>query len=111
MTVHNDTADYYRYPDLTPQAEALFEFIRETIEVELIQELSFLTNYDSTKRAIQDVMTCLTADRPTHPVLSPESWPPVQAEAGGILPMLSDQSGSLEQAIREAHVTNAWRTE
>jgi hypothetical protein len=56
MTVHNDTADFYRFVDFTPQVEALFDFIRETIEVELVEELRFLVNYDATKRAIQDVV-------------------------------------------------------
>jgi hypothetical protein len=56
MTVHNDTVDFYRYIDLTPQAEALFDFIRETIEVELVEELRFLVKYDATKQAIQDVV-------------------------------------------------------
>lgn len=56
MTVHNETADFYRFPDLTPQTEALFEFIRETIEVELVEELRFLVNYDKIRRAIQEVV-------------------------------------------------------
>jgi hypothetical protein len=56
MTVQNETADFYRYIDLTPQAEALFDFIRETIDVELVEELRYLTNYDATKRAIQEVV-------------------------------------------------------
>jgi hypothetical protein len=56
MTVQNETADFYRYIDLTSQAESLFEFIRETIEVELIEELHFLVSYDTTKRAIQEVV-------------------------------------------------------
>ncbi len=56
MTVHNETADFYRYPDLTSQTEALFAFIRETIEVELVEELRFLVNYDRTKQAIQDIV-------------------------------------------------------
>ncbi len=56
MEVKNDTADIYRYTDLTTQAEALFVFIRETIEVELVEELRFLVNYDRTKRAIQEVV-------------------------------------------------------
>jgi hypothetical protein len=56
LTVRNETAVYYRYPDLTAQAEALFEFIRETVEVELVEELRFLINYDTTKRAIQEVV-------------------------------------------------------
>ena len=56
MTVHNDTADYYRYVDLTVQAAALFQFIQETIEVELVEELRFLVNYDATKRAMQEIV-------------------------------------------------------
>jgi len=56
MTVGADTAGYYRYIDFTPQAEALFAFIRETIEVELVEELRFLVSYDTTKRAIQEVV-------------------------------------------------------
>jgi hypothetical protein len=55
MTVHNPTGDFYRYIDLTVQTEALFEFIRETIEVELVEELRFLVSYDNTRRAIQEV--------------------------------------------------------
>ena len=32
MTVENDTASWYRYMDMTPQAEALYEVITETID-------------------------------------------------------------------------------
>jgi len=53
MTVHNDTARWYRYMDMTPQAEALFSFVEETIRIELKKELVFLLNYDETKKAIQ----------------------------------------------------------
>ncbi|MBW2737767.1 MAG: Fic family protein [Deltaproteobacteria bacterium] len=56
MTVHNDTARWYRYIDMTPQAEALFEFIEQTIDTELACELTFLANYDETKRAIQEIV-------------------------------------------------------
>ena len=56
MTVHNDTAHWYRYIDMTAQAEALYDFVIQTIENELIEELSFLGDYDSTKKAIQDVI-------------------------------------------------------
>jgi hypothetical protein len=56
MTVHNDTAVWYRYIDMTPQAEALFRFIDQTIETELASELAFLANYDETKRAIQEIV-------------------------------------------------------
>ncbi|MFO7460036.1 MAG: Fic family protein, partial [Desulfatiglandales bacterium] len=56
MTVHNDTALWYRYIDMTPQAEALFRFIEQTIETELASELAFLVNYDKTKKAIQEIV-------------------------------------------------------
>ena len=44
MTVYNDTADWYRYIDMTPQAEALFKFIERTINTELAGELAFLSS-------------------------------------------------------------------
>ena len=56
MTVHNDTAGWYRYIDMTIQAEALFRFIDQTIDTELTRELAFLANYDETKRAIQEIV-------------------------------------------------------
>jgi hypothetical protein len=56
MTVHNDTAVWYRYIDMTPEAEALFHFIEQTIDKELASELAFLANYDKTKKAIQEIV-------------------------------------------------------
>lgn len=56
MTVQNETARWYRYIDLTLQTEALFRFIERTIDVELVEELSFLAHYDHTKKAIQDIV-------------------------------------------------------
>jgi hypothetical protein len=32
------------------------EFVNETIEEELIEELNFLANYDNTKKVIQDII-------------------------------------------------------
>ncbi|MDO8303085.1 MAG: Fic family protein [Sedimentisphaerales bacterium] len=56
MKVHNRTAVHYRYPDMTAIAEALFGFIKTTIEKEMVEELNFLKNYDMTKRAIQEIV-------------------------------------------------------
>lgn len=56
MTVKNDTGRLYAYIDMTAQAEALFRFIRHTIETELVEELSFIARYDETKKAIQDIV-------------------------------------------------------
>jgi hypothetical protein len=56
MTVHNDTAVWYRFMDMTPQAEALFRLIDQTIDTELASELAFLANYDKARKAIQDIV-------------------------------------------------------
>ena len=56
MTVHNETDIWYRFIDMTPQAEALFRFIDQTIDTELTSELAFLANYDKTKKAIQEIV-------------------------------------------------------
>jgi len=46
MTVENDTSCWYQYMDMTAQSEALYGFVTQTIEEELVKELSFLANYD-----------------------------------------------------------------
>ena len=56
MTVENDTARWYRYIDMTAQTEALFHFIEQTINTELVEELLFLTNYDETRKALQQIV-------------------------------------------------------
>lgn len=61
MTVSGQTGNWYQYIDMTPQAEALNEFITKTIEEELTAELDFLVNYDNTKASIQDIV-----DMPDH---------------------------------------------
>ena len=56
MTVRNNTAIWYRYIDMTPQAEALFHFIKRAIESELADELAFLKNYDAAKGSIKEIV-------------------------------------------------------
>ncbi len=56
MIVNNDTACWYQYNDMTAQAEALYTFVNKTIKEELVEELSFLANYDNTKKAIQAII-------------------------------------------------------
>jgi hypothetical protein len=56
MSVHNDTALWYRYIDMTPQAEALSAFAEKAIDTELADELAFLAGYDRAKTAIQDIV-------------------------------------------------------
>ena len=56
LTVHNETAHWYRYIDMTMQAEALYRFVVETVKTELPKELSFLADYDKAKQKIQDIV-------------------------------------------------------
>jgi hypothetical protein len=56
MTVPGETRRLYRYVDMTAQAEALYDFVKLTIENELVEELDFLANYDRTKQAIQEIV-------------------------------------------------------
>lgn len=46
IKILNDTADYYRYFDLTLQAEFLYECIEETINRIIPEEIDYLAKYD-----------------------------------------------------------------
>jgi hypothetical protein len=56
MTVQNDSANWYRFIDMTPQAEALFRFVEQTIDTELVEELAFLAKYDQARKAVQEII-------------------------------------------------------
>ena len=56
MTVSHDTAAFYRYPDLTVQAETLAGFVTRAVDVDLVGELEFLRNYDAARIAVRDVV-------------------------------------------------------
>lgn len=56
MTAHSNTSRWYRYIDMTAQAEALFDFVRLTIDTELVEELNFLADYDTVKHAIAAIV-------------------------------------------------------
>ncbi|MDP8207917.1 MAG: Fic family protein [Candidatus Electryonea clarkiae] len=63
MIVHNDSVQWYRFIDMTPQAEALCWFIEQAIDTELVNELEFLDKYDETKMALQEII-----DMPDHKI-------------------------------------------
>ncbi|MBI5589723.1 MAG: Fic family protein [Deltaproteobacteria bacterium] len=56
MTVQGETGHWYRYIDMTAQAEALYDFVSLTIENELVEELDFLASYDKARQAIQAIV-------------------------------------------------------
>jgi hypothetical protein len=65
VVVKNDTGDFYRYFDATPQAEFLFSCVRQTIEKDLPEETAFLARYDRFRLAVESVadMPGRTIDR------------------------------------------------
>ncbi|MGD9126448.1 MAG: Fic family protein [Planctomycetia bacterium] len=56
MTVQNDTAIWYRFIEMTAQVEALFIFIENTIDTELVGELTFLVSYDRARSALREIV-------------------------------------------------------
>ncbi len=54
--VKNDTADFYRFFDVTPHAEFLYDCVRQTIETDLPSETSFLRQYDEFLTGVQSMV-------------------------------------------------------
>jgi hypothetical protein len=55
LTVLNETALHYRYPDLTRVAEELFGFVRDTIDHEFTGELEYLAVFDAARRGLAEI--------------------------------------------------------
>lgn len=55
VEVLNDTGDFYRFFDATPQAEFLFGCVRQTVETDLPQEADYLRRHDLAVRRIMNV--------------------------------------------------------
>ncbi len=56
LTVLNETALHYRYPDLTLVTEELFVFIRDTIEREFTAEIEYLAVFDAARRELAEIV-------------------------------------------------------
>ena len=54
IEVLNETIDYYRYFDATPQTEFLFDCIEHTIQKTIPEEVSHLQKYDKMKTWLDD---------------------------------------------------------
>jgi len=54
VKVLNDTIDYYRYFDATPQAEFLYDCVHDTIHNIIPQEVKYLEQYDQFKRFLDE---------------------------------------------------------
>ena len=105
MTVENKTACWYQYMDMTTQTEALYDFINKTIEEELVEELSFLANYDNTKKAIQDVidMPDRLIDLFIQICLQNNGTLSVRKRAAHFDFLTDEELGAMEQVVREGY--------
>jgi hypothetical protein len=56
VRVLNDTADFYRFFDVTPHAEFLYSCVRKTIEEDLPNETRFLESYDRFRHGVEDIV-------------------------------------------------------
>lgn len=56
VRVLNDTGDFYRFFDATPQAEFLFECVRATIEEDLPAETDYLRRYDRFRSGVEAIV-------------------------------------------------------
>ena len=112
MTLLNDTACWYRYMDMTAQAEALYDFVSQTIENELVEELSFLADYDNTKKAIQDIidMPDRLIDLFIQLCLQNNGNLSAKKKAAHFDFLTDDELSLMEQAVRNGYrESTAWR--
>lgn len=56
LTILEAPDDAYRYPDLTPQCEATFEWLELALEEDLVEELEYLRLYDEIRDAVRHVL-------------------------------------------------------
>ena len=54
VNVLNDTVDYYRYFDATPQAEFLYDCVYDTIKHIIPKEIQYLQQYDTFKNLVNE---------------------------------------------------------
>ncbi len=56
VTIHNDTDDIYRYPELTTVCEATFGWLERAIEEDLVAELDFLRRFDEVRARMRELV-------------------------------------------------------
>jgi hypothetical protein len=56
IDVKNESADYYRFIDMTPIVEEFQKIVLTTIQTEWKAELNYLQNYDRMRSAMRDIV-------------------------------------------------------
>jgi hypothetical protein len=56
MSVHGETADFYRHPDLSEMAAGLWRWLNQAVDSELPGQLRFLSGMDRARRELREVV-------------------------------------------------------
>lgn len=56
MKVHGDTADHYRFPDVTDMAAGLWRWLESAVDESLVNELGYLQRFDTAIQAARAVV-------------------------------------------------------
>lgn len=100
ITVQGDTSGYYRYPDLTRQAEALASFVQETAQVEFSAELEYLSLFDQATSAVRSILDMPNRKLELFIRLCIQGKGKVSASKRGLFPELTDgELATLESAV------------
>ncbi|HKY40888.1 MAG TPA: Fic family protein [Polyangiaceae bacterium] len=108
LTVSNETAWLYRYPDLTAHVEALCGWFHTAVTTELVEELNVLRAIDAAKAAMRDVVEMPDSREDLFLKLCVQSW---RDGRGFVLSktkrslfaeLTDDEVARLETAISEA---------
>lgn len=84
-------AVYFRFPDLTCQAEFLYNALERTVTEDLRREIDFLLGFDRAKRALNDLY----------------DWPPQSVDL--FIRLVHQNNGQLSAGKRKSHFT--WMTD
>ena len=105
MTVEGETGRLYRYIDMTAQAEAMYDFVKLTIDHELVEELDFLARYDRTRQAIQGIvdMPDRLIDLFLQLCLHNNGRLSVKKRAAHFGFLTDDELAAMEKAVREGY--------
>ena len=90
---------------MTPQAEALFKFVDQTIDAELVDELAFLAKYDEAKNAVQEIvdMPDRMIDLFIQACLQNNGRLSARKRASHFDFLSDEEVARMEEAIRSAH--------
>ena len=56
ISVQNESADFYRFIDMTPIVEEFQKIVQTTIQTEWKSELSYLQNYDKIRKRMREIV-------------------------------------------------------